>query len=36
VGIVEFRHDGYNQHDELVCRAFRSAMMYCRPADEAE
>jgi acyl dehydratase len=35
VGIVEFRHDGYNQRDELVCRAFRSAMMRCRPADEA-
>ncbi|WP_407661230.1 MaoC family dehydratase [Frankia nepalensis] len=33
VGIVEFRHDGYNQRDELVCRAFRSAMMHCRPAE---
>ncbi|MBX6388970.1 MAG: MaoC family dehydratase [Frankia sp.] len=33
VGIVEFRHDGYNQRDELVCRAFRSAMMHCRPRE---
>lgn len=33
VGIVEFRHDGYNQRDELVCRALRSAMMHCRPRE---
>lgn len=26
-GIVTFRHDGYNQRDELVCRAVRSALM---------
>lgn len=32
-GIVEFRHDGYNQRDELVCRAHRAALMRCRPQD---
>ncbi|QSR32197.1 dehydratase [Nocardioides sp. S5] len=30
-GIVEFRHDGYNQDGELVCRAHRAALMLCRP-----
>ena len=34
-GIVEFRHDGYNQRDELVCRAYRSALMRCMPKDES-
>ncbi|MFD9194938.1 MaoC family dehydratase [Streptomyces phaeochromogenes] len=34
-GVVEFRHDGYNQRNELVCRAHRAALMRCRPtADE--
>lgn len=33
-GIVEFRHDGFNQRGELVCRAFRSAMMLRRPEDD--
>ncbi|WP_403024017.1 MaoC family dehydratase [Salinibacterium sp. GXW1014] len=32
-GIVEFRHDGFNQRGELVCRAFRSALMLRRPAE---
>lgn len=26
-GIVRFRHDGYNQRGELVCRAARAALM---------
>jgi acyl dehydratase len=30
-GIVTFEHRGYNQRDELVCRARRSAMMRCQP-----
>jgi acyl dehydratase len=30
-GIVTFEHRGYNQRDELVCRARRSAMMKCQP-----
>jgi acyl dehydratase len=34
-GIVEFRHDGFNQRDELVCRAYRSALMRCAPAEPA-
>ena len=31
-GIVTFEHRGYNQHDVLVCSAFRNAMMHKRPA----
>jgi len=27
VGIVTFRHEGFNQRDELVCRCSRQAMM---------
>jgi acyl dehydratase len=30
-GIVTFEHRAYNQHDELVCRARRGAMMHKRP-----
>jgi len=30
-GIVGFRHDGYNQRGELVCRAHRSALMWRAP-----
>lgn len=30
-GIVTFEHRGYNQRDEIVCRARRAAMMRCRP-----
>jgi len=30
-GIVVFRHDGYNQRDELVCRAVRTALMRRAP-----
>jgi acyl dehydratase len=30
-GIVTFEHRGYNQRDELVCRARRAAMMRCDP-----
>ena len=32
-GIVEMEHRGYNQHDELVARARRSALMKGRPAE---
>jgi acyl dehydratase len=30
-GIVEFRHDGFNQRGELVCSAHRSALMLRDP-----
>ncbi len=30
-GIVTFEHRGYNQRDELVCRARRNALMHRRP-----
>lgn len=33
-GIVEFRHEGWNQNGKIVCRALRSALMLCAP-DEA-
>jgi acyl dehydratase len=32
-GVVTFEHRGYNQHDHLVCRARRAAMMRCGPGD---
>lgn len=31
-GIVTFRHEGYNQRDELVCTTLRQALMLRRPA----
>ena len=31
-GIVTFEHRGFNQRDELVCRARRTALMHRRPA----
>jgi acyl dehydratase len=31
-GIVKMEHVGYNQHDEVVCRTIRSALMLKRPA----
>ena len=31
-GIVEFEHRGFNQHDEVVVVARRSALMHGRPA----
>ncbi len=31
-GIVTFEHRAYNQHDVLVCRAVRDALMHRRPA----
>lgn len=31
-GIVTFEHVGLNQHDELVCRTVRNALMLRRPA----
>ncbi|GAC1619756.1 MAG: MaoC family dehydratase [Nevskia sp.] len=31
-GIVTFRHEGYNQRDELVCSTLRQALMLRRPA----
>lgn len=30
-GIVTFRHEGYNQRDELVCTTLRQALMLRRP-----
>ena len=30
-GIVTFEHRGYNQHDTLVCRAVRQALMHMTP-----
>ena len=32
VGIVTFEHRGFNQRDELVCTAVRTAMMRRRPS----
>jgi acyl dehydratase len=34
-GIVRFEHRGFNQHDELVCRALRDALMHRRPSGDA-
>lgn len=31
-GIVSFRHEGFNQHDELVCTCLRQALMWRRSA----
>ena len=31
-GIVTFEHRGYNQRDELVCRARRNALMQRKPS----
>ena len=31
-GIVSFEHIGLNQHDEIVCRIVRNALMMRRPA----
>ncbi len=31
-GIVTFTHRAYNQHETLVCRAVRDALMHRRPA----
>ena len=30
-GVVTFEHRAYNQHDTLVCRAVRDALMHRRP-----
>ena len=32
-GIVTFEHRAFNQHDVLVCRAERDALMHCEPND---
>ena len=32
-GIVTFEHRAYNQHDELVCRARRNALMHSQPEE---
>jgi acyl dehydratase len=32
-GVVTFEHRGFNQRDEVVCRAVRAALMRCQPAD---
>ncbi|MGI9325334.1 MAG: MaoC family dehydratase [Pseudomonadales bacterium] len=31
-GVVTFEHRGFNQHDELTCRAVRNALMHCQPS----
>lgn len=31
-GVVTFEHRGFNQHDQLTCRAVRNALMHCRPS----
>lgn len=33
-GIVQIRHDGFNQNGALVCSAHRAALMLRRPAEE--
>ena len=33
-GIVNFRHLGLNQRDEIVCDALRNGLMYKQPVDE--
>ncbi len=33
-GIVTFEHRGYNQHDTLVCRAVRDALMHMTPDEQ--
>jgi acyl dehydratase len=35
-GIVTFEHRGYNQHDTLVCRAVRQALMHKTPDDREQ
>ncbi len=35
-GIVTFEHRGYNQHDTLVCRAVRDALMHRRPEGDGQ
>ena len=30
-GVVEFLHEGYNQHGECIARVKRTGMMLCRP-----
>jgi acyl dehydratase len=32
-GLVVFEHRAYNQRDELICLARRTALMRCRPLD---
>jgi acyl dehydratase len=32
-GVVTFEHRGHDQHDALVCRAVRQALMRARPDD---
>lgn len=34
-GIVTFEHRAFNQHDVLVCRAVRDALMHVRPSSDA-
>ena len=34
-GVVTFEHRGHDQHDSLVCRAVRQALMRARPDDDA-
>ncbi len=34
-GVVTFEHRGHDQHDSLVCRAVRQALMRARPGDDA-
>jgi acyl dehydratase len=32
-GVVEFEHRGFNQRDELICKAVRSALMLFAPTE---
>ncbi len=32
-GIVTFEHRAFNQHEQLVCRSVRNALMLARPTD---
>ena len=32
-GVVTFEHRAYNQHDVLVCRSVRNALMLAKPSD---
>jgi acyl dehydratase len=34
-GIVTFAHTGFNQHNEIICRTERSALMMCVPQTSA-
>lgn len=35
-GVVELRHIGRNQHDDIVCTAVRNTLVRCRPTGDGE